>query len=50
MTRTENLQRAAICKFTSVELVLYLNYAVSKYQNFSYTAIHGSEFDISFLD
>ncbi|CAF3591128.1 unnamed protein product [Rotaria socialis] len=49
-TRTENLQRAVIRKVTSTELASYLNHAISGRQNFAYSVINGSDFDISFLN
>jgi hypothetical protein len=49
-TRTNNLQQAAIHKVTSTELVTYLNHAVTGDQNFTYTSVNGSNFDISFLN
>ncbi|CAF1340255.1 unnamed protein product [Rotaria sordida] len=49
-TRTTNLQTAVIRKVTSTELVSYLNHAISGRQNFTYTALNGSDFDISFLN
>jgi hypothetical protein len=50
IARTQILQKADIRKITSTELILYLKHAVTKYQQFDYSAISGSEFDISFLD
>ncbi|CAF1571912.1 unnamed protein product, partial [Didymodactylos carnosus] len=49
-TRTTNLRQATIQKVTSTELSTYLTHAVSGRQNFAYTAINGSEFDISFIN
>ena len=49
-TRTQNLQQTIIHKNTSTELVSYLQHAVTGQQNFVYTSINGSEFDVSFLD
>ncbi|CAF1384832.1 unnamed protein product [Rotaria sp. Silwood1] len=49
-TKTTNLQTAVIRKVTSTGLVSYLTHAVSGRQNFTYTALNGSDFDISFLN
>jgi hypothetical protein len=49
-TRTNNLQQAAIHKVTSTELVTYLTHAVTGHQQFAYTTVNGSDFDISFLN
>ncbi|CAF4861675.1 unnamed protein product, partial [Rotaria sp. Silwood2] len=49
-TRVTNLQKAEIRKVTSTELTTYLNHAVTGCQNFAYTTIQGSNFDVSFID